>query len=362
MADVITDAKQVTPDWLTRVLRASGHIDQERVTNVEFKSSRQTIISNIHYLQAGYTADTSERLPSKLFLKLSKDGFDSDIAARFGKRESEYYTVIAQSMDDPPSAMCYDAAFSPDTGKSHMLLADLSETHFQTEWPLPPSRPHCEAVLDRLAKFHAFWWDHPELGRSIGKFPSSVSIDECVQSMEKKFAGFVDFLDDRLSADRRRLYERVLATAPGVWKARIREQRSDGKDLTLIHGDAHFWNCLHPRQLDQAKPYIIDWQCWRIDTATDDLAYMVGLHWYPERRRALERNLLRTYHDKLLIYGVKNYDWEACWLDYRLSAIGNLFVPVWQWSAKLWPVIWWPHLERAILAFEDLDCRVLLQW
>lgn len=360
MDDVITDVEQVTPQWLTRVLQEKGYLDQEKVTAVERKSSRQTVISNIHYLQIAYATDTSGQPPLRLFLKLSKDGFDSDIAARFGKREGEFYNVIAKSMNDPPSVACYDAAFSPDTGKSHLLLADLSETHFQTDWPLPPSKPHCEAVLNSLAKFHASWWDHPELGNSIGKFPSSGSIDEYVQSMEKKFAGFVDFLDDRLSAERRHLYERVLATAPGVWKARIRE-RSGGKDLTLIHGDAHFWNCLHPRQLDQAKPYIIDWQCWRIDTATDDLAYMIGLHWYPERRRALERNLLRTYHDTLLIYGVKNYGWEACWRDYRLSAIGNLFVPIWQWSAKLLPAIWWPHLERAMLAFEDLDCRELLQ-
>lgn len=237
MADVITDVEQVTPDWLTSVLGANGHLDQERVTAVEPRSSRQTVISTIHHLELRYSANTSEQSPAKLFLKISKPGFDSEIAARFGKKESEYYNVIARTMNDPPSATCYDAAFSADTGKSHVLLADLSETHFQTDWPLPPTKPYCEEVLDRLAKFHAFWWDHPELGNSIGKFPSSGSIDEYIQSMEKKFAGFVDFLDDRLSAERRHLYERVLATAPGVWKARIRE-RSDGKDLTLIP-----WRC-----------------------------------------------------------------------------------------------------------------------
>ena len=360
MDDVITDVKQVTPEWLTIVLRTNGHLHHERVAAVELKSSRQTIISNIHHLELTYSALAPERSPSKLFLKLSKPGFDSEIAARFGKRESEYYNVIAKSMSEPPSAMCYDAVFSPDTGKSHMLLADLSETHFQTDWPLPPTMPHCEAVIDSLAKFHAAWWDHPQLGKSIGKFPTSGSIDEYVQSMEKKFAGFVDFLADRLSAERRRLYERVLSTVPGVWKERIREHNSTGKHLTLIHGDAHFWNCLHPRRLEQDKAYIIDWQCWRIDTATDDLAYMIALHWYPERRRALERDLIRSYYDKLSLYGVKNYDWDACWYDYRLSAIGNLFAPIWQWSAKLWPVIWWPHLERAFMAFEDLDCRELL--
>jgi hypothetical protein len=155
------------------------------------------------------------------------------------------------------------------------------------------------------------------------------------------------------------LYEKVLATAPAVIKKRIGAQQSS-RHLTLIHGDAHFWNCLHPRRLEHDLPCIIDWQCWRIDTATDDLAYMIALHWYPERRRALEHNVLRYYYEKLLAYGVENYDWDACCYDYKLSAIGNLFIPVWQWSAKLWPAIWWPHLERAFLAFEDLHCEELL--
>ena len=50
MADVITDVKQVTPEWLMTVLRANGHLNHGQVTAVEVKSSRQTIISNIYYL------------------------------------------------------------------------------------------------------------------------------------------------------------------------------------------------------------------------------------------------------------------------------------------------------------------------
>jgi thiamine kinase-like enzyme len=360
MADVITEVKQITPEWLTTVLRASGYLQHERVTAVEVKSSRQTIISNTHRLELTYSTAAAERSPSKLFLKLSRPDFDSGIAARFGKKEREYYTLIANRTTDPPSAICYDVAFSPDTGKSHLLLADLSETHFQTDWPLPPSKPHCEAILNRFARFHAAWWDHPELGKNIGKLATEASIDEYFQSMEKTFADFVEFLDDRLSADRRRLYERVLAAAPGAIRKRICDYNAGGRHLTVIHGDAHFWNCMHPRRLDQDKTYIIDWQCWRIDTATDDLAYMIALHWYPERRRAFEHGLVRGYHDRLMSYGVKHYDWSACWYDYRLSVIGNLFIPIWQWSAKLWPAIWWPHLERAILSFEDLKCEELL--
>jgi hypothetical protein len=27
---------------------------------------------------------------------------------------------------------------------------------------------------------------------------------------------------------------------------------------------------------------IFDWDVWRIDVATDDLAYMMALHWFPD--------------------------------------------------------------------------------
>jgi hypothetical protein len=45
--------------------------------------------------------------------------------------------------------------------------------------------------------------------------------------------------------------------------------------------------------------------------------------------------------------------------DYRLTVRGNLFIPVWQCAAKLPPAVWWPHLGRAVLVFDDLECDEL---
>ena len=47
-------------------------------------------------------------------------------------------------------------------------------------------------------------------------------------------------------------------------------------------------------------------------------------------------------------------------LDYRLSVVWQLAVPVWQSTMKLGAWIWWGHLERGMLAFEDLGCDELL--
>ena len=97
-----------------------------------------------------------------------------------------------------------------------------------------------------------------------------------------------------------------------------------------------------------------------VGLGTVDLAYMMALHWYPERHARLEQTLLRRYYTQLLTHGIVGYDWDACWDDYRLAAIRNRFMPMGQWAAKRGPAIWWPHLERTLLAFEDLQCRELL--
>jgi hypothetical protein len=87
---------------------------------------------------------------------------------------------------------------------------------------------------------------------------------------------------------------------------------------------------------------------------------MMGLFWFPERRRQFEIPLLRRYHARLVEYGVKNYTWDECWRDYRLSIVQHLFTPIWQWAHGTPPDIWWNHLERISSAFQDLNCQELL--
>ena len=175
----------------------------------------------------------------------------------------------------------------------------------------------------------------------------------CSSASEKEFAAFADRLGDRLSAERRRVYERLFAAAPQL-RNRYRSHRS----LTIVHGDAHVWNALLPRggELDDVK--LIDWDAWRVDTATDDLAYMIAVHCYADWRRRHERALLQRYHDVLVARGVHNYSFDALWQDYRLSTLWRTVTPVWQAQHGIGPWVWWNHLERS--AAHDLDCLELL--
>ena len=87
---------------------------------------------------------------------------------------------------------------------------------------------------------------------------------------------------------------------------------------------------------------------------------MMAVHWYPERRRRFEAALLRRYGDALASHGVTGYGFDALWEDYWLSVVWRLGVPVWQSSVKIGPWVWWSHLERVMLAFDDLGCEELL--
>jgi len=361
METPLTSTDQATPEWLTGVLQKKGFLPHGEVVRVQQKPPQPLITSLITHLELSYSDDAPASAPARLFLKVAKPDLDPQISSQLGKNEVEFYNTTVAFMTDAPVVRCYDAVYGPETGQWHVLLEDVSDTHFQTEPPVPPSLPHCERVIECLAKFHAFWWEHPRLGQEIGKMLTEGSLQEILRDLEKQCVAFVDFLGDRLSLERRHVYEKVLAALPRLWGRYWRERFATGKGLTLIHGDAHLWSFMYPQNPTTHTIRIIDWQSWRIDSGTDDLAYMIALHWYPERRHALERDLIRRYHAELLRQGVKNYDGEECWYNYRLSAIGNLFIPVWQWSAKLWAGVWWSHVERAMLAFHDLQCAELLE-
>jgi hypothetical protein len=179
-------------------------------------------------------------------------------------------------------------------------------------------------------------------------------MDRFGKMMAGHFNVFADRLGDELSGERRAFYEQLIAAAPRLYK-----RYRDAKNITLGHGDAHVWNCFLPRHaIDNARWF--DWDGWRIRVPTNDLAYMMAAHWYPERRQRLERVLLDHYHTVLLENGVRSYDRTEMQEDYRLSVLWQTATPVFQAGLKLPPVVWWNNFQRIMAAVDDLGCRELL--
>jgi len=365
---VITNIEQLTPEWLTNIFKKKGYLSNGKVTKIIKKNSQETLISNVHFLELNFSNEAqTESISPEIVVIIPKL---NDIAKLLGKHEAKFYSIVAETMNEKPIPTCYDAAFSEETGLSHIILDDLSKTHieFLKYAPLPPSKRYCERAINCLAEIHAFWWDHPRL-KELSKHSyvlytfkensfNEKEIFDWFKIQNKTIRRFLELLGERISDKRKKLFKTVFSLYP-----QIAYERIEKKNITVIHGDAHFWNFFYLKNIENEKnnAYLINWQFWGIGVGGQDLAYMIGLFLYPESRQLMEKDLIKRYHNDLLKFGVKNYSWDECWYDYRLSTFLNLYRVVWWWSVNLHPGLWWPALEKSILTLEYLNCMELLE-
>jgi hypothetical protein len=329
-------------------------LDDGRVVSVEAEAPRDQLLSRVVRLRLDYEG-AAAAAPRSLILKIALPGPGITGPYVQGEREVAFYGKIAPATPAGLVPRCFDAAWQAETRQWHLLLEDLTDTHeIATPWPMPPDEKMCRRMVQTLARFHAAWWDDPRLGGEIGTRLDAETARQAMQSHAGAFERFADHLGDRLSPERRQLYERFFAAADGL-QARVLTHRN----VTLVHGDAHVWNCFVPKDGSDDLRYF-DWDTWRIGLPSSDLAYMMATHWYPERRRRFERPLLDHYCAALLAHGVQGYDRAALAEDYRRSVLMQLLMPVLQWSIGIPAFVWWSHLERITAAIDDLDCRVLL--
>jgi len=341
-------------EHITEVLRRSGAKGLARVSNVAVTSSLKKLRSHTLRLHLDYESPTPDT-PSSLILKMGHlDGSGRSTYAN--GREISFYRTVAATGTTGLAPRCLEAVEATDNSAWHLLLEDLTDSHFiATEWPLPPTSVQCESIVQALARFHAAWWDSPLLGASVGAWYDPDAVNQGLRAFAEQFARFTDRFGEFVPPERRDLYQRLLDQAP-----RLLARYHSRRHLTINHGDAHTWNFFLPRHGGSENVRLIDWESWSINAATDDLAYMMAMLWYPDRRSRLERLLLDRYHAELLAQGVTDYDRRMLDDDYRLSTLWLITRPVVQAMNNIAPRVWWNNLERIMLAVDDLRCRDLL--
>ena len=182
------------------------------------------------------------------------------------------------------------------------MLEDQTDFHIiATTWPLPPTIEQCQLIVRARARFHAEWWDDFRLGTTVGTWSNADATNQYLHRLAYKVKLFTDRLGDRLPYERRDLYDRLLAEAP-----RLATRYYSHRNITIVQGDAHVWNRFLPKGDSDEDVRFFDWDSWRVDTGSDDLAYMMAMHWYPDRRRLMERSLLDLYH------GCSRGTWRCC--------------------------------------------------
>ncbi len=371
MDTIITAIEQATPAWLTNVLRRAGVLSQGAVLTVRL-SPNAAFNSSIGHLEVAYSADASPTAPTSLLLKLNHEE-DGEFEVAF------YQKALPLASHLPMLVCCYAAEYFPSSGDSYVLLQDVSSTHIPT--PLSrqqilngegvPPQPYLERIIDALAQFHAYWWQHPQLNQvaEVSQvkwwFRDEAYYARHVQKRQGEYLRFMDSVGDEIPPYIRQLYSRVLARLPQLWERYLKVRVTTYKNLTFTNGDCYFNQFLCPRNLADAndQTYLVDFQDVSASFGAFDLVYLLATFWTPPQRyeQKHEENLLRRYLQVLQRHGVTGYDWAALLADYKLMLTLIMFVPVWDQTNGSEKSYWWPKMQCLTGAFQDLNCMELFE-
>lgn len=272
---------KISADWLSHALSEQS-LHPVRVEKVEIQAGTQWNVAETAFVSVSYQS-ASTSLPTRLFIKIRAN--PDPLADIFPGEQAFYTSAVGANL---PIAPCLASLRDPTTGATCIILEDLSTTHDATPWPLPPNLSRCHQAVRSLAEFHACWvQDNPE-----GALHRENALNKLFLEM---LPHFLEHLGDRLSSDRAELLTQVCLKIPGL-KA---ERYKSGQPITRIHGDAHFWNILYPKDSENSAALLIDFEDWRIDFAGLDLALLIAMHWYPQRRALHEKKSAQSLSKRL---------------------------------------------------------------
>lgn len=210
----------------------------------------------------------------------------------------------------------------------------------------PPTMEQSEQIVDILAEVQARCWETARFTQVFGENRArEVHTGDVTDGfgpwVEDTVARFLREMEDRLPGERRSIYQRIGRSLPAFLSAR----EASGRNLTLTQGDVHVGNFLYPRDSERDRPLIIDWKRAAVTIGARDLAYMMGLYWFPPTRAHRELPLLQRFHRRLAAHGVTGYTWDDLWYDYRLLIVKQVFEALWSWSIGQNSLMWWNNLD-----------------
>lgn len=355
---VISSPEQLSLTWLTDALKAGGALTTGAVAAFEIDTGRGNWSSNA-VLRVRYTAGAAGELPPRLFLKMVNTDLDGE---SFDASEVVYYTRDYVGVSGAPLVRCYDAAYSAEMRRYHLLLEDLSPTHVVAS-SRPPTLAYGLALAEGLAALHAHWWGAARLAEAAAPVHDAAFIHRFIAIAEPGVGHILAATGDQLEPHWPGLLRDLYARHPAAMIARA----ADTNSLTLIHGDVGENNVLVPREGDRPI-YIIDRQPfdWSLTTwlGAYDLAYALVIDWDTPARRGLEWPVLRRYHDELRRRGVTGYSWERLVKDYRLMVAMGVYIAT-EYCRDGITSRWWSFgpgtLRRVLTACDDLQCAALFE-
>jgi beta-phosphoglucomutase-like phosphatase (HAD superfamily)/dTDP-glucose pyrophosphorylase len=269
-------------------------------------------------LKGGYIADV-------LRVRLTKDNGDiincvlklenpnetslAQMATRLQlyQREYYFYETIAKYVKSIRIPKCIGLIKNQDMQSIGVLLENLYATgNYVPNLNLNTSDINVSLkIIDRMAKFHAKFWNCP----LQSGFP------QLKTSMDSTFRPFCyehicEFWDAFVLKWERLLTRRQLEIGLQVKTHFLDiQERLSLKNTTLVHGDIKSPNIFYDLDRD-CEPVFLDWQHCMIGKGTQDLAFFIIESFDLEKLDIIYPLFKNYYYCKLIEYGIVNYSYD----------------------------------------------------
>ncbi len=301
--------------WLTGRLRAAGVLRAGRVTEVTGEAVGVGMLGDSIRFEVSY--DRDEGAPASFVGKFaSSDPVSRETGKGFGlyNREVGFYRHLADTVAIR-SPRCHYAEYDPADGTFALLLEDMGPARGGNQLT-GCGLADAERAMEQAAALHGPRWNDASL-RDHDFLDTSASRDFVIQAFPACLAEFHRRYDGVLEPEYMAVCDDYGAL---IGRAFDREPTS----FTLTHGDFRLDNMLFDARGGVVPLAVLDWQSPAIGLGAVDVAYFLGLALSVEDRRRHERHLLETYLEHLRGRGVRDYDYDALYRDYRLTLLSGV--------------------------------------
>jgi Ser/Thr protein kinase RdoA (MazF antagonist) len=317
---------ELSPQWVTDALRAAGVLEDGNVVAMDghVLGADKGLTGVLERLTLTYDVQPPDG-PASLVAKFSDpnpEGRAIPHSMGFYRRELGFYQQLA-GRTPVHTPRCYFAAVEPDSGLSLFLLEDLAPAR-NGSWVAGCSLDEIELAVSGLARLHAAWWQSPRLDEEPWLQLMGFL---CVENVHAVFQDTWQPFLDRLAAPVPEIGQ--VGELLDRYIEPVCEHLFHARPRSLIHHDFQadnlFFDDTHP------SVSVIDWQLCTGGRGPVDVAWLIAGHLPSPVRREHEHRLVQQYHSSLLASGVRDYEFQQCWDDYRLA----LLLPAWRVAAAV---------------------------
>lgn len=310
----------VTPDWMTRALHGRG-IDA-KVSRLSMESIGTGQLGETRRFLLEYAGTVPPDAPKTVVGKFTSA---TPVARETGKNmglyraEVMFYRELA-SRARIRTPYTYVAEIDPETHEFVLLFEDLAPG-VQGDHMSGCTVEVARRALAEAAMLNAAFWNDGELAKqdwvSVPKGAQGLYTTELI---EQSWAHVKKTYPGRLTPDVVEVCERYVRNH-AYWN------RPRDLPKCFSHNDFRVDNMLI--RPDGGRIAVVDWQTSSFLGTGMDPAYFLG-NAFPDRevRRRSEVSLLRQYHEDLVAYGVRDYDFDHLMRDYRHYSFAVIAVAI----------------------------------